>query len=185
MKKNIFSNSNLFRLMAAIAISLLSSFNVAAETFCDKSISATTPTSNFELKADGTVIDHSTGLLWQRCLVGQTYNATTTNCDGAPSSVSWQAALQAAQGLNASGGYAGNSDWRLPNVKELSSIVEQQCVLPALNLEVFPEVAITVVWTSTARINDHGAAWNINFRRGAVESFNDQATVRLVRNMIE
>jgi len=55
---------------------------------------------------DGTVTDLSTGLMWQMSDGGQARN--------------WESALEYAENLE----LAGYSDWRLPNVKELESIID-------------------------------------------------------------
>ncbi|MDM8517437.1 DUF1566 domain-containing protein [Desulfobacterales bacterium HSG16] len=62
--------------------------------------------NNFEDNKDGTVIDHATGLMWQK--------ADSEN------GMDWQAALTYAETST----LAGYNDWRLPNVKELQSIVD-------------------------------------------------------------
>ena len=55
---------------------------------------------------DGTITDQSTGLMWQKADSGSTMN--------------WQGALAYAHNLS----LAGHNDWRMPNVKELQSIVD-------------------------------------------------------------
>jgi hypothetical protein len=55
---------------------------------------------------DGTVTDKATGLMWQKTDDGNTYN--------------WVEALQVAKNSK----IAGHEDWRLPNTKELQSIVD-------------------------------------------------------------
>jgi lysozyme family protein len=55
---------------------------------------------------DGTVTDHATGLIWQKADSGKGMN--------------WEAALAYASGLK----LAGHDDWRLPNAKELQSLVD-------------------------------------------------------------
>ena len=55
---------------------------------------------------DGTISDLATGLMWQMTDDGQTRD--------------WKEALQYAEDLS----YAGYDDWRLPNIKELQSIVD-------------------------------------------------------------
>ena len=55
---------------------------------------------------DGTITDQATGLMWTQADSGQ--------------ALSWQNALAWAEGLE----FAGHSDWRLPNAKELQSIVD-------------------------------------------------------------
>lgn len=121
----------LFLLLAALSTPTL----IDAQICRPDSILATTPTTRFSFNgADAEVIDTITGLIWQRCAVGQTWNAGASRCEGAPIAVAWQQALTAATQEATSTG----QNWRLPNIKELASIVELQCYGPAFNLEVFP-----------------------------------------------
>lgn len=62
---------------------------------------------------DGTITDHATGLIWMKVDSG----ALKAGKDGA---MDWQQALAFAEDLD----YGGHTDWRLPNAKELHSIVE-------------------------------------------------------------
>jgi len=62
--------------------------------------------NDFVDNRDGTVTDRATGLTWTRADSGKAMN--------------WKAALAYAEGLT----LAGHDDWRLPNVKELQSIVD-------------------------------------------------------------
>jgi hypothetical protein len=65
--------------------------------------------NDFEDNGDGTVTDHATGLMWMQ--------------DDSGEGMNWQEALAWAQTKNASN-FLGYSDWRLPNVKELQSILD-------------------------------------------------------------
>lgn len=62
---------------------------------------------------DGTVIDRSTGLMW----------AQEDSGPDAPDGLDWQEALAWVESKNAAG-YRGYSDWRLPNAKELQSLLD-------------------------------------------------------------
>ncbi|MCP4345205.1 MAG: DUF1566 domain-containing protein [Desulfobacterales bacterium] len=62
--------------------------------------------NDFVDNADGTVTDRATGLMWMKADSGTT--------------MKWQPALEYAENLE----YAGYSDWRLPNSKELHSIAD-------------------------------------------------------------
>jgi len=62
--------------------------------------------NNFVTNNDGTVSDLATGLIWQQSDDGISRN--------------WEQALEYAENLQ----LAGHSDWRLPNAKELQSIVD-------------------------------------------------------------
>ncbi len=72
-------------------------------------------TNNFIDNHDGTITDLSTGLMWMKYDSG--YFKAGDNRDG---KLNWQQALDWAESLE----YAGYSDWRLPNAKELQGIVD-------------------------------------------------------------
>jgi hypothetical protein len=113
---------------------------------CSDRIAFATPMDRFTDNGDGTVTDRLTALTWQRCPLGFGFddNGTPTlgrddRCTPAGTvTFTWQNALQAAADLNQAGGYAGFTDWRLPNIKELGSVVETRCTAPSINLAVFP-----------------------------------------------
>jgi hypothetical protein len=62
--------------------------------------------NNFTDNGDGTITDNATGLMWQQSDDGNTYD--------------WENALAYAENLT----LAGHTDWRLPNAKELQSLVD-------------------------------------------------------------
>ncbi len=124
------------------------------------SIRATAPASRFTDNGDGTVTDKATGLQWKRCSEGQGWDGAT--CTGTATGHTWQAALQLAEAAS----YAGRSDWRLPNIKELASIVEQACYDPAVDLGVFPGAPSYWFWSSSPNANDASNAWYVYFYDG-------------------
>lgn len=132
----------------AIAATCFSILSAAAQQTCvSEGIPASTPTSDFTIHGDGTVTHKRTSLTWMRCALGQKWDGRT--CTGEANVYVWQKALQAAAALNASGGYAGHKDWRVPNIKELDSIVENQCYMPSINLKAFPGALPMRHWSST------------------------------------
>ncbi|MFC1836882.1 DUF1566 domain-containing protein [Thermodesulfobacteriota bacterium] len=62
--------------------------------------------NDFVDNGDGTISDRATGLMWMKSDSGKPMN--------------WQQALKYAETME----FAGHNDWRLPNVKELQSIVD-------------------------------------------------------------
>lgn len=117
--------------------------------------------------------------MWKKCGEGQ----TGSDCSDNTVSYSWQRALQQAQTVNSSG-FAGHMDWRVPNIKELNSIIEKQCTDPAINSIVFPNTPNIVFWSSTPYIGDASLAWVVNFSCGDGNILGHkvlQRGVRLVR----
>lgn len=146
------------------------------------SLPESTPTSHFIVHPDGTLTAPRTGLMWKRCLEGQTLSGEL--CSGAPTNYTWADGLDAAQ----SASFAGHDDWRIPNAKELFSIFEDRCSAPALNADLFPISGIFGIWTATPAAvyynNFFGGIWFISFN-GFMEtnSPNQEIQVLLVRDV--
>jgi hypothetical protein len=130
---------------------------------------------------DGTISDMQTGLMWKKCVEGVSGNGCAA---GSAASFNWQQALEQPGTVNSGEGFAGYHDWRLPNIKELTSIVEEQCSNPAINSNRFPNTPSSYVWSGSPYANYSGLAWYVDFGNGysygGNRSVNDQ--VRLVRD---
>ena len=150
---------------------------------CRDSISASTPTSRFII-SDDTIIDNTTNLEWQRCRLGTAWDASANGCpdDGISDNetYTWEQSLEAA----ASNEFNGASDWRLPNIKELNSILEEACYDPAINLQLFPDTPSGWFWSSSPYAVDSEGAWLVNFGDGEGDyDYRDNLSyVRLVRS---
>ncbi len=97
---------------------------------------------------DGTILDEASGLMWTR--------------DDSGSAMNWREALEYAERCDA----GGHSDWRLPNAKELQSIVDYsrapeaadaKCRGPAIDplLRVSDPLGDPWYWTSTTHLEGH------------------------------
>ncbi|MCP4237204.1 MAG: DUF1566 domain-containing protein, partial [Aestuariibacter sp.] len=148
---------------------------------CQVDIPASTPDSQLQDNGDGTVTDNKTGLMWKQCSEGLSGADCAT---GAATTHQWNQALQIPETLNPGGGFAGYSDWRLPNIKELRSIVEYQCSDPAINSSRFPATASSYYWSSSASAVYSSNAWCVHFNDGRDNNngrSNGSRYVRLVR----
>jgi hypothetical protein len=136
---------------------------VVAQTCQTASIVATSPSNRFTVSNNGTVTDTKTGLMWKRCSEGLSGAACSV---GTATAYTWQGALQRAQTVNNSGGYAGYANWRVPNVKELRSITERQCYGPAINAIIFPNTISDYYWSSSPVSFGSNDAWVVIFNVG-------------------
>ncbi len=129
---------------------------------------------NFTISADGAeVTDNKTGLIWRRCSEGQHWNGSA--CMGTALTYTHEAALTQAR---------TQTDWRLPNVKELASIVDRSRIKPSIDVEVFPDTSHEWYWTSSPYADYPSSAWYVCFEFGDIGSYGRNYKpnyVRLVR----
>lgn len=134
-----------------------------------------TPSSDFIDNNNGTVTHQKTGLMWQRCSIGQTWNGAS--CTGSALTMSYNSALTQTSTL------AGYSDWRLPTLSELKTIVEYKSYSPAINSTLFPNTSTDYFWSASVYAGNSISAWMIGFEYGT--DFNtyksDNYKARLVR----
>jgi len=92
------------------------------------------------------VVDQLTGLMWTK----DGKSPGPAAC-GPAESKTWQAAIDYVACLNATA-YLGYSDWRLADVKELKSLVndDQRNSAEWLNTQGFNDVQVNYYWTSSA-----------------------------------
>jgi hypothetical protein len=126
------------------------------------------PTPRFKDNGNGTVTDKLTGLIWLK----------NANCFGQRT---WYGALGYCNTLEA--GYCGlndgssEGDWRLPNVKELHSLIdfgEYPLALPSGHP--FTNVQSSYYWSSTTIAHSTGGAWLVNFSYGYVGTYTKSDT---------
>jgi hypothetical protein len=115
------------------------------------------PEGRFTDNGDGTVTDHCTGLMWQKDTGG---------------TFAWPEALTYCENLS----LAGHEDWRLPNVRELQSLVHYGRFQPAIH----PVFSATTVsnwyWSSTVGVVDPRVPWIVDFSLGGILGNSTQST---------
>ena len=99
---------------------------------------------------DGTVSDNRTGLIWQQ---------------GEPGAMTWGSALTYCEALP----LAGSTDWRLPNIKELESLVDETRSQPPIDTTKFPGALVGRYWSSTTIAGSPQLAWDVAFGIGYSE----------------
>lgn len=156
--------------------------------------SAQVVNGRYQILAGGSEVkDLQTGLVWQRCSVGQNWNGQA--CAGEASEFKFDAAQQR----------SGNG-WRVPTVRELHSLIQCSkgfkgkedlkdgkgavpdiCVhgssRPTLDTAAFPNTPSLWFWTSSPLVGDSNDAWSVSFLNGYVgyDDRDDDGHVRLVR----
>jgi len=117
------------------------------------------PNPRFTVNGD-CVTDNLTGLMWAKN--GNLSNGTRT----------WQEALDFVASLNSSGGLCGYSDWCLPNINELESLVNADVSNLAswLNTQGFNNVQSNLYWSSTTAAWQTAYKWAILMEVGYIAS---------------
>jgi Protein of unknown function (DUF1566) len=170
---------------------------------------------NYTDNGDGTITDNNTKLMWEKksddggihdednsyrwsglCQDNSTRCGTSADCSGLSGTAlctatdgqgtgltifQWVAQLNAEK-------FAGHTDWRIPNLKELESIVDSQNYDPAVDAEFFNTVSCSsgctldgaggttecsctksgFYWSATTYIGLPSYAWNVFFDDGSV-----------------
>lgn len=175
MKKTNY-RSDFFLTNTLSNVVLLLAISSYSHATCNANVTPTVPNSRYQLLNNGDEVkDVQTGLIWQRCSVGQTWNGS--NCIGTAATYSsWTNVLQTIANM-------GNG-WRVPNIKELDSLIEQACYSPSINETYFPNTVSSYYWTSSPVSYNSKYAWIVSFNYG-YEGSNGESNsnyVRLVRS---
>jgi hypothetical protein len=134
-----------------------------------------------------------TGLVWKRCIEGQTFGSG--QCSGSYASRTWNGwatdylpqpfASQTDWGVDA--GYSQNllesGGWRMAYKNELVKITEGCGNNPKVNRMVFPNTPSSLVWSGSPYADSSGFAWYVDFYDGYASNFfrSEDFHVRLVR----
>ena len=111
-------------------------------------VRGTSTTRSFTDNGDSTVTDTKTGLVWQQTSGSQR---------------NWTSSLTYCEDLT----LGSLSDWRLPNIKELGSIVDLSQRLPSIDGTAFPSSGEGGYWSSTTRSLDVSYASLVLFSNGS------------------
>lgn len=147
--------------LSALVVCLCFSAPVAHAVICTANLQPSNPDADYTDHGDGTVTHVPTGLIWKRCSEGQTWTGNT--CTGIAIRSTWAEALT----LGSANGFAGKSDWRLPSIRELRSLVEECRTNPPINDTIFPATPTSDFWSSSPFANHSSYAWYVRFNTGS------------------
>lgn len=142
---------------------------------------------SFSDNGNGTVTDNNTGLIWQKCSVGQNNDAA---CSGTGAVYNWYQASGAYDAtynpdtFNICGSLAlAGGGWRLPSKKELTSIIDYSIPYPGPTIQqtMFPNTYSFYYWSSTADASSPSNAWYGGFNGGLVYNGNKGSNTLYLR----
>jgi hypothetical protein len=126
-----------------------------------RSAAANAPVGHYSI-ADAIVLDTKTTLSWQRTV-------PTT-----PSSWADAKAYCASLGQGAS---PERTDWRLPTVKELQTLIDRsRAAAPSIDPSAFPGTPSAFFWSSTPLAGSPSYVWSVNFASGGTGNLDASET---------
>lgn len=149
-------------------------------------------TDRYRDNEDGTVTDMITRLQWMRCSVGQTWDGRT--CQGKAANNTWGEAQQAPKT------FAGYSDWRMPSIDELKTLIYcsngqpktwndsgsgcgRASQAPTIVAAAFPNTPSSFYWSRSSYTMFSSDIWLVSFNNGSADGYapSSNGRVRLVR----
>ena len=126
--------------------------------------------SSYTIEGDAVVVDHRTGLMWEQ-------KTSANNGD----TYTWTDAFDVFISSMNTNQYAGYDDWRLPNMKELFSLISDfdPGNAPYINKDYFPNTASAFYWTSTTYAPYTDYAVLVTFSYGLVSSLGKATGLRV------
>ena len=110
----------------------------------------------------GMAVDPNTGTRWFRCSGGKRF--VNYRCQGEALHLSWDEATAYAKEFSEKSGVK----WRLPTNKEMKSIIQSDCVAPAINTNVFLDAEVANHWTSSSSLHQDTFRCSLNTYNGRV-----------------
>ncbi|MCI5182203.1 MAG: DUF1566 domain-containing protein, partial [Candidatus Electrothrix sp. AW1] len=146
---------------------------------------------------DGTVTDTKTGLMWKRCSEGLSGTYSGAYCEkGRTKDKYWIYPWDDAVQLFAHNEYSGYTDWHLPTIDELKTLIfcsngrkrqgngcNKGSERPTINQEIFPNTIPDSYWSMSLPDGKADEAWSVLFCSGEADSHwkESQSSIRLVR----
>ncbi len=140
----------------------------------------TGPTQHATYITDYTTTDNATGLVWKSCTEGQ----SGADCQGTGSAgdnygadsatMTWATATGTGTGCdalnsaNSGAGYAGRTDWRVPEVAELKTIINYSTSGPAAFATSFPATVGLNYWSASTYVPSNTIAYYVHFGDGTL-----------------
>lgn len=120
---------------------------------------------------DDIVLDRATGLMWAA-------DGNAAGCNNG-AVITWPNGIIYANGLD----FAGFTDWRMPNSKELHSILNLSIINPAIDEPPFANTTSAFYWTSTTYGGLATSARYVSFASGDTSRVpkTDERLIRCVR----
>ncbi|WP_080634500.1 DUF1566 domain-containing protein [Leptospira weilii] len=148
--------------------------------------SFSTPAQHCRYPNDYTTLDLVHGLTWKTCAQG----LSGADCSvGVITPITWNNADAGAAGscaelntLNNGRGYAGKTDWRIPSIRELSSLINSSAAVPHIDAAAFPNTNALVPYISnTTRVPLPGQVFESDFAVGSHAFSVGKSVVRYLR----
>jgi hypothetical protein len=132
----------------------------------------------------GTVFDKENGLIWLRFALGQQFQDQN---QGRLIRYTWKESFTATENFNLQGGFDKYTDWRLPTIDELKTLIDpkegnEQKAVHFINNKAFPN-NYDLFWSSSPSTYNQNVAWIVDFTTGSAfyGNINYGYGVRLVR----
>ncbi len=160
-----------------------------------------------EIGSEAVAMHWTSGLVWKRCMGGQSWNAGTQTCEGTfeirrwnewmdeymPRSFEgedawWAPIASPSYTPDSAAGPVGvdrlrNGQWRMPYQLELAGLTTGCENVPKINREAFPATPSSNVWSGSPYAGSSNSAWLVDFYNGIAHNSSRgvNGLVRLVR----